>query len=290
MSTYSRDKRDIYYRLAKARGYRSRSAFKLLQLNAALSIFSSATRRVVDLCASPGGWTQVARQLAPRGRVVAVDLYPMDVTALSAPDADDVTFIRGDITRESTAAAIVSALHNELADVVLCDGAPDVIGADDVDEYMQHQLVLAALQIAVAVIADGGAFVFKCFRGANAHRIIRKSRTLFHDVILCKPKASRISSFEVFVVARGYRAHRHIDWTRPLSIEADDDDGGGGAVSYLLCADDSHLDSDATYPLSFVPNADARNGDSYRRLNAVAAPIAPPYSAAALRSKHDGVR
>jgi tRNA (cytidine32/guanosine34-2'-O)-methyltransferase len=185
MGRLSRDKRDIYYRLAKEKGYRARSAFKLLQLDAEFDIFHNV-HRVVDLCAAPGSWCQVivdklydnmeiekkmaeAAETAdteneppdpptasPRSRVVAVDLQPM------AP-IDGVHIIQGDITSIETAQQIIDAMNDGdeeveagspklCADLVVCDGAPDVTGLHDVDEYLQSQLLLAAMLISTHVL------------------------------------------------------------------------------------------------------------------------------------------
>ena len=199
----AKDKRDIYYRKAKEEGFRARSAFKLLQIDDDFHILSGVSR-VVDLCAAPGSWSQVlSRRLKPaddptgRTRVVAVDLQPM------AP-LRGVQQLVGDITREECAREIISALGNEPADLVISDGAPDVTGMHDVDQYNQGQLMLAALNIATYVLRPGGAFVAKIFRGKDVGLLYSQLRVWFPRVAVVKPKSSRSSSIESFVVCQDF--------------------------------------------------------------------------------------
>ena len=139
MGRSSKDKRDVYYRLAKEEGWRARSAFKLLQIDDEFNIFADGVNRVVDLCAAPGSWSQVLakkliqerpREDADKAKIVAVDLQAM------AP-LPGVIQLQGDITKITTAQRIVSYFEGEHADLVVCDGAPDVTGLHDIDEYIQ---------------------------------------------------------------------------------------------------------------------------------------------------------
>lgn len=139
MGRTSKDKRDVYYRLAKEEGWRARSAFKLMQIDEEFHIFEGVGK-VVDLCAAPGSWSQVlAKKLRKEGqeeeaKIVAVDLQAM------AP-LPGVTQLQGDITKVSTAERIVAHFEGENADLVVCDGAPDVTGLHDLDEYIQAQVL-----------------------------------------------------------------------------------------------------------------------------------------------------
>lgn len=138
MGKSAKDKRDIYYRLAKEEGWRARSAYKLQQIDDQFNILSSV-KRVVDLCAAPGSWSQVlAKGLTSNDdncdvKIVAVDLQTM------AP-LPGVLQLKGDITNETTAKQIISLFEGEKADLVVCDGAPDVTGLHDVDEYIQGKI------------------------------------------------------------------------------------------------------------------------------------------------------
>ena len=195
MGRLSRDKRDIFYRLAKEKGYRARSAFKLLQIDAEFDLFGTTTaslvqvRRAVDLCAAPGSWSQVLSDrlyeihhhqddnereesaakekgessLPSAPNIVAVDLQPM------AP-IDGVLCMQGDITSKQTAESIIQHFKGRRAELVVCDGAPDVTGLHDVDEYLQGQLLLSAMLITTHVLCQRGTFCAKIFRGRQIVR------------------------------------------------------------------------------------------------------------------------
>ena len=185
MGKHSKDKRDIYYRKAKEDGWRARSAFKLLQIDEQFDIFSGV-RRAVDLCAAPGSWSQVLSRKLFLGsgaiedvRIVAVDLQEM------AP-IEGVRLIVGDITSTKTVAEILSEFkegdEERLADLVVCDGAPDVTGMHDLDEYVQAQLLLSALMITTQLLRPGGTFVAKIFRGKDVSLLYAQLRLFFSRV------------------------------------------------------------------------------------------------------------
>ncbi|CAI9599699.1 unnamed protein product, partial [Staurois parvus] len=159
MGRSSKDKRDIYYRLAKEEGWRARSAFKLLQLDEEYQLFQGV-QRAVDLCAAPGSWSQVlSRKLRANDETAEVKIVAVDLQAM-AP-LPGVIQIQGDITKVSTAHEIIHHFEGHPADLVVCDGAPDVTGLHDIDEYIQAQLLLAALNITTHVLRKGGTFVAK---------------------------------------------------------------------------------------------------------------------------------
>ncbi|XP_040841905.1 LOW QUALITY PROTEIN: putative tRNA (cytidine(32)/guanosine(34)-2'-O)-methyltransferase [Ochotona curzoniae] len=250
MGRTSKDKRDVYYRLAKENGWRARSAFKLLQLDEEFQIFKGVTR-AVDLCAAPGSWSQVlSRKIGAQGpgRVVAVDLQAM------AP-LPGVIQIQGDITQLSTAEEIIRHLEGCLADLVVCDGAPDVTGLHDVDEYMQAQLLVAALNIATHVLKPGGCFVAKIFRGRDVTLLYNQLRVFFPSVLCAKPKSSRHSSIEAFAVCQGYDPPEGFrpDLSQPLLGQSYDVSQLAGPtrviVPFVICGDLSAYDSDCSYPL-----------------------------------------
>ena len=201
-------KRDIYYRLAKEKGFRARSAFKLMQVDDEYDIFDGVSR-VVDLCAAPGSWSQViscklfggARgdetQSEKERKIVSVDLQEM------APIAG-VHSIVGDITEQATATCIIDSFEGALADLVVCDGAPDVTGLHDIDVYLQAQLLLAAINISTNILRPGGTFVAKIFRGKDVSLLYAQLRCLFGEVSIEKPDSSRASSIESFIVCRNY--------------------------------------------------------------------------------------
>uniref|UniRef100_A0A8U7NK97 Putative tRNA (cytidine(32)/guanosine(34)-2'-O)-methyltransferase n=4 Tax=Passeriformes TaxID=9126 RepID=A0A8U7NK97_CORMO len=275
MGRSSKDKRDIYYRLAKEGGWRARSAFKLLQLDQRFQLFQGV-RRAVDLCAAPGSWSQVlSRHLrgseGSPAQVVAVDLQAM------AP-LPGVLQIQGDITKASTAQEIQRHFEGHPADLVVCDGAPDVTGLHDLDEYIQAQLLLAALNITTHVLKKGGTFVAKIFRGKDVTLLYSQLRLFFPDVTCAKPRSSRNSSIEAFVVCRGYSPPEGFVPTMDNPL-LDPDAGlalsqlSGPSrviVPFVACGDLSAYDPDRTYPLQLDP---AR---PYTYVPPPAPPIAPP--------------
>ncbi|KNH04011.1 ribosomal RNA methyltransferase [Perkinsela sp. CCAP 1560/4] len=197
MRRNTKNQRDVFYRQAKAEGYRARSAYKLLEIIDQTNILQG-TQRVVDLCAAPGSWSQVvSRSLVDNKGVVAVDLQEI------AP-IDGVHLIQGDITKSATVRRITEYFHGARADVVLCDGAPDVTGNHSLDELLHHDLMLAATNIAMALLRPGGSFVAKFFRGESLSLLETKLGFFFRDVQVIKPDASRSSSTEAFFVAQNF--------------------------------------------------------------------------------------
>eukprot|EP00035_Acanthoeca_spectabilis_P025362 m.458083 g.458083 ORF g.458083 m.458083 type:complete len:339 (-) comp21420_c0_seq1:112-1128(-) len=276
MGKSSKDKRDVYYRQAKEQGWRARSAFKLLQLDEEFN-FIAKTKNVLDLCAAPGSWSQVlSRQLGTAenpddAKVVAIDLQAM------AP-IPGVTIMQGDITKESTAKAVTAHFDGGKADLVVCDGAPDVTGLHDIDEYVQAQLLLAALNITTHVLRPGGTFVAKIFRGKDVSLLYAQLRVFFPKVSCSKPRSSRNSSIEAFVVCEGYAPpdgyvptmenpmldSKYSDFNRLTGVNR-------VIVPFVACGDLSGFDSDRTYP---APDVDAAGAKS---LAPTQPPINPPY-------------
>ena len=191
-------KRDTFYRKAKEDGYRARSAYKLSQILEQTAILQN-THRVVDLCAAPGSWSQVmADTLDPNEGIVAIDLQEI------AP-IPGVTCLQGDITDPEIAKKVLAFFDGNKADLVICDGAPDVTGHHSLDEYLHHDLLLAATNITTCVLRPGGAFIAKFFRGESLELLRMKLRYFFSDVRVMKPDASRASSTEAFFVAQNYQ-------------------------------------------------------------------------------------
>ncbi|CCH44285.1 putative ribosomal RNA methyltransferase [Wickerhamomyces ciferrii] len=300
MGKSSKDKRDLYYRKAKEEGWRARSAFKLLQLNDQFQLFKGV-RRVVDLCAAPGSWSQVlSRELFEKNqytandeippKIVAVDLQPM------AP-IDGVTTLQADITHPKTLSKILEIFGGEPADFVCSDGAPDVTGLHDLDEYIQAQLILAALQLTTCLLRPGGTFVAKIFRGRDIDLMYSQLGYLFEKVICAKPRSSRGTSLEAFIVCLGYKPSSH--WKPTLDPNVSTEDFFKGAnigryelkddltyeeekrnvAPFIACGDLSSYDSDATYTIE--SNVDRIS------LDPVQSPTAPPYKKA-IEKKRNG--
>ncbi|KAF2670202.1 FtsJ-domain-containing protein [Microthyrium microscopicum] len=269
MGKSSKDKRDIYYRLAKEQGWRARSAFKLIQIDEEFNLFAGVTR-VVDLCAAPGSWSQVLSRVLIKGewlsrelyqdpeympslekwgahtdhqqerakkldefwktekpsrlaqrkpgkdiKIVAIDMQPMS-------PLEGVTMLQADITHPTTVPRLLKALDPETydpdsqaaqhpVDLVISDGAHDVTGLHDFDIYIQSQLVYAALKLALRVLRPGGTFVAKIFRAKDVDLVYGQIRCFFEHVHIAKPRASRATSLEGFIVARNFQPPVNLD-------------------------------------------------------------------------------
>jgi tRNA (cytidine32/guanosine34-2'-O)-methyltransferase len=314
----SKDKRDIYYRKAKEEGWRARSAYKLLQIDESFGIFKNV-HHAVDLCAAPGSWSQVlSRRLYLPAikrqqeqqvvntnstmattkisipKIVAVDLQPM------APIVGIIQ-LQGDITSGKTAETVIQHFDGSKADLVVCDGAPDVTGLHDLDEYVQSQLLVAALIIVTHVLTPGGTFVAKVFRGKDISLMYSQLKTLFKDVAIAKPKSSRNSSVESFIVCReysppdGFLPSMLRDHVARIKAHNDIHNNGGEdsvevrrMVPFVACGDLNGWDADKSYSLSLhgvnsdgttTTNIDGDNkgGEGYVYRPPVQPPTAPAY-------------
>lgn len=188
---------DAYVKRAQLEGYRSRAVYKLLEIQEKDRILASGTR-VLDLGAAPGGWSQVAaRIVGGRGRVVALDILPMEPLS-------GVTFIQGDFREDEPLARLREILGNEGVDVLLSDMAPNVSGNAAVDQPRMIYLCELALDLARQVLKPGGAMVVKTFQGEGFEGFHNEIRASFKRVASRKPKSSRARSRELYLVARGY--------------------------------------------------------------------------------------
>ncbi|MBS3822793.1 MAG: RlmE family RNA methyltransferase [Wenzhouxiangellaceae bacterium] len=189
----SRQASDPYVKQARSRGYRSRAAFKLIELDERDQFFRSG-QKVVDLGAAPGSWAQVAMErVGPNGRVVALDILPM------AP-LDGVEFVQGDF-REPGPLEQLEALVGEKFDLVLSDMAPNISGIAASDQARSMDLAELALEFARDWLKPGGGFVVKLFQGEGFDAFVREARQTFKHVRLRKPAASRKHSREIYLVA-----------------------------------------------------------------------------------------
>eukprot|EP00977_Amphora_coffeiformis_P014630 scaffold4138_cov132-Amphora_coffeaeformis.AAC.3 len=238
--------KDKYYKLAKEQGFRSRAAFKLTQINRKFPYLEKCETAVLDLCAAPGGWTQVAARTCPKStQIVAVDILP--IRAMKG--FPNITTLIGDITTDKCKADIKNAIAGKEVDLVLHDGAPN-IGADYAkDAYEQNEISLHALRCATQHLKREGTFITKIYRSrdyASFHWLLQQ---LFQTVSAFKPKASRQQSAEIFLIAEKYKAPSKLDprLLDPKHIfEAVDGqttgaDGGVGAVSVMSKKWDSKL-------------------------------------------------
>ncbi|MCR9255153.1 MAG: RlmE family RNA methyltransferase [Alphaproteobacteria bacterium] len=187
---------DPYVQEAQRRGYRSRAAFKLIELDDKFHFLKGA-KRIVDLGAAPGGWTQIALERAPGATVAGIDLLPID----PLPQA---TFLEMDFLDDSAPDRLKEILGGE-ADVVLSDMSPNTTGHASTDHLRIMNLVETALMFAEEVLAPGGTFVAKVFRGGTEQTLLNQMKRRFETVKHAKPPASRKGSAESYVIAQEFR-------------------------------------------------------------------------------------
>jgi 23S rRNA (uridine2552-2'-O)-methyltransferase len=194
---------DPYVQRSKREGYRSRSAYKLTEIDEKDQLLEPG-QVVVDLGAAPGGWSQVAAQrIGAKGAVVAIDLLEMDAVR-------GVDFIQGDFTRGSGLKAVQAALAGRRADVVLSDMAPNMSGISVSDQARSMELAEAARDFALLHLQDEGVFLVKVFQGAGYDEYLKSLRAAFRKVVVRKPQASRDESAEQYLLARGLKALKPI--------------------------------------------------------------------------------
>ncbi|HTO40629.1 MAG TPA: RlmE family RNA methyltransferase [Rhizomicrobium sp.] len=189
---------DPYVHAAKTKGYRSRAAFKLLELDSKFHFLTKGAR-IIDLGAAPGGWCQVAAEkLGASGHIVAIDI--LDIEPLPG-----VTFFHADLTDPEIPAQLKAALGGP-ADVVLSDMAAATTGHRMTDHIRTTALLEAALDLAEDVLRPGGAFIGKAFQGGTTGDLLTRIKMQFRDVKHVKPPASRAESVELYLVAQGFKA------------------------------------------------------------------------------------
>ena len=189
---------DPYVQKAKAEGYRSRAAYKLLELDRKDRLFAPG-QLVVDLGAAPGSWTQVAvAKLGARGRVVAVDVLPME-------PLPGVQFVEGDFREQEVLDALFVALGGRKADLVISDLAPNISGIGVSDQARSMHLAELALEFARQCLKPGGSLVVKVFQGAGFAEFLLAMRQAFAKVGSRKPEASRGRSSEMYLLGKGLK-------------------------------------------------------------------------------------
>ena len=187
---------DPYVKRAQAQGYRSRSAFKLIEIDRRDRILRPGAK-VVDLGAAPGGWSQVAAQrVQPGGAVIAID-------RLEIVPIDGVAALKGDFLAAESREALARALAGKKADVVLCDLSPDLTGIASTDQARAAELVSNALEFCRAHLDRRGVFLVKVFQGEAFQEVLAEVKATFREVHTRKPGASRAESREIYLVGRG---------------------------------------------------------------------------------------
>lgn len=188
---------DPFVKQAQKDGYRSRAAYKLLELNEKDQLIRPSML-IMDLGSTPGGWSQVAgRLVGDNGRVIATDILKMDAL-------ENVDFILGDFTEETVFNQILELLGERKPDLIISDMAPNLSGIDSADQASSIYLLELALDMARRVLKPKGNFVAKVFQGEGSDDFLKDLRTSFEKVVIRKPAASRPRSREVYVVAKNF--------------------------------------------------------------------------------------
>ncbi len=189
--------RDPFVNLARSRQLRSRAVFKLEELDRRYKLFRPG-QTVVDLGAAPGSWSgYVSEKVRPGGRVIAIDLLEMQPLA-------NVTFLQGDITDPEYLQNCVAELRKFKVDLVISDMAPNLSGIASVDQANSLNLAQTASRLASSVLQKSGHFLVKLFQGSDSASFRKQLLEKFEKAILCKPRASRANSREVYILAKGY--------------------------------------------------------------------------------------
>jgi 23S rRNA (uridine2552-2'-O)-methyltransferase len=192
---------DPYVRRAQQEGLRSRSAYKLLEIQEKNKIIKPGMT-VVDLGAAPGGWSELAARLVGvQGKVYALDILPM----LPLPNVD---FVQGDFREETILQQFLDHIHTTPIDIVISDMSPNLSGVRSIDQPRAMYLAELAIDFAQKTLKPKGSFLIKTFQGEGFETYLKQLRQLFKLVSIRKPAASRGSSAEVYLVATGYHARR----------------------------------------------------------------------------------
>ena len=194
----SRHLSDPFVKQAQKDGYRSRSAYKLIELNEKDRLIRPGMR-IMDLGSAPGGWSQVAgRLVGSKGRVLATDILPMD-------EVKNVDFIQGDFTEEATVEKLLAWLGGGKFDLIISDIAPNITGIDSADQASSMYFLELALDTVCKTLKPGANFLAKMFQGSGSDDFLRELRKHFDKVTIRKPAASRKESREVYLVAKGFK-------------------------------------------------------------------------------------
>ncbi len=188
--------RDIYVRSSKILGYRSRSAFKLIEIDKKFRLFLNK-KTLLDLGSSPGGWTQIATKKIINGKILSVDLKKMDPIANSK-------FILGNFLMQEVKNEILD-YFDEKIDIIISDMAPNTTGNKNLDSLATGELCLEAMNFSKNIIKKNGFFVSKIFMGSNFNEILNIAKRLFKNVSIFKPKSSRKESKENYIICKNLK-------------------------------------------------------------------------------------
>lgn len=188
---------DMYVKKSQAEGYRSRAVYKLKEVDDKESLLKPGMT-VVDLGAAPGGWTQyITERLQGRGRIIALDILPMD----SLPDVD---IILGDFREDDVLQTLMNLIPKRSVDLLLSDMSPNMSGTTAIDIPRSMYLVELAFDFAEKMLKPGGSMLVKVFHGSGFDDLVKQARSSFEKVVIRKPSASRARSKETYLLAKGY--------------------------------------------------------------------------------------
>ena len=189
-----KQKRDPFFRQSKIQGYRSRSAFKLIEMNKKFK-FLKKNLSLLDLGSCPGGWSQIVNKEIIEGRILAVDIKPME-------KINNVDFIKGDFLETETYEKIMVYFDDKI-DVVLSDMAANTSGNKVLDTYRTGELCLEAMSLATKILSKEGVFLSKMFMGSIYDEINEKAKNCFKKVVKYKPLSSKKESKEIYIFCKG---------------------------------------------------------------------------------------
>ena len=192
----NKQKRDIYIRQAKIAGYRSRAAYKLIEIDEKFKIFRNGIS-IIDLGAAPGSWSQYASKKIKNGKIVSIDLKDME-------KIDNIVQIKGDFTEKKNQSKIKDLLKYK-ADVVLSDMAANTTGIKNIDSIYISELCKEAMLFSREMLNNNGKFVSKIFMGSTFNEIVAEAKLIFKEVKVFKPKSSRKNSKENFIICKNLR-------------------------------------------------------------------------------------
>ena len=192
----NKQKRDIYIRQAKVAGYRSRAAYKLIEIDEKFKIFRNGIS-IIDLGAAPGSWSQYASKKIKNGKIVSIDLKDME-------KIDNIVQIKGDFTEKKNQSKIKD-LFKYKADVVLSDMSANTAGIKNIDSIYISELCKEAMLFSREMLNNNGKFVSKIFMGSTFNEIVAKAKLIFKEVKVFKPKSSRKNSKENFIICKNLR-------------------------------------------------------------------------------------
>ena len=192
----NKQKRDIYIRQAKIAGYRSRAAYKLIEIDEKFKIFRNGIS-IIDLGAAPGSWSQYASKKIKNGKIVSIDLKDME-------KIDNIVQIKGDFTEKKNQSKIKDLFKCKV-DVVLSDMAANTTGIKNIDSIYISELCEEAMSFSREMLNNNGKFVSKIFMGSTFNEIVAKAKLIFKEVKVFKPKSSRKNSKENFIICKNLR-------------------------------------------------------------------------------------